>query len=117
MGRWAGDGNYLSLLPFDVKKCQKGAQFSSQLLDSGQDKNSEKKENTAGSVTSTKLYSVLHLLPKTKAHLPKISGLIKDDSNGQTRAQIPQEFSCGKTTPRGTAMLRSSWLAKLLLQV
>lgn len=117
MGRWAGDGNYLSLLPFDVKKCQKGAQFSSQLLDSGQDKNSEKKENTAGSVTSTKLYSVLHLLPKTKAHLPKISGLIKDDSNGQTRAQIPQGFSCGKTTLRGTAMLRSSWLAKLLLQV
>lgn len=38
----------LPLSHFKVEKCQKGAQFSALLPDSGQDKDSEKKENTAG---------------------------------------------------------------------
>lgn len=78
-------------------------------------------ENTTGDAghlhTSTILYYTLHLLPKSNVHLPKISGPIKGESNGQNGIQLFNGFNCHKTTPGGTAMLGRSWLTRTPLIV
>lgn len=120
VGRWAGMVAPFQLLPLIRTKVRKGLKSQPKSQTQGKSRTLRERRTqlemlSSWFLISTILYYILHLLPKTNAHLSKISGLIKDNSNGQNGIHPPYGFNWGKTTPEVTAMLGSSWLARILL--